>query len=115
MSDDEIKVQVGKRVREIRSEKGLTQHDLAEKCGFTFSYIGGLERAEKNITLINLFKVAKALDVGMYQFFLHTDKFEELPDDKVLIQEIATLLEDQDPQTILMARDVLKAILKHTK
>jgi transcriptional regulator with XRE-family HTH domain len=112
MSDDEIKEKLGKRVREIRTEKGLTQHALAEKCGFTYSYIGGLERAEKNITLLNLYKVAMALDVGMYQFFLHSDNYK---DSDLLIQEIVTLLEKHDPQTIEIARDVLDAMLKHMK
>jgi len=72
----EILVQVGKRIRELRKARGLSQHALAEKCGFTFSYIGGVERAEKNISLINLSKITDALEVGVHQFFIYSHRYE---------------------------------------
>jgi len=40
----EVLAQVGKTIRQIRLSKGLSQQRLAEMCGFTFSYIGGVER-----------------------------------------------------------------------
>ena len=50
-------------VREKRESKGLTQEELAFRAGLHRTYIGMIERAEKNITLINIYKIAKALDV----------------------------------------------------
>lgn len=53
----------GKTVREIRISKNLSQEDLAFKAGLHRTYIGMIERAEKNITLINIEKIASALEV----------------------------------------------------
>lgn len=51
----------GKKVREERLKLGLSQEELASKAGVHRTYIGMIERAEKNITLENIEKVAKAL------------------------------------------------------
>lgn len=62
---------VGLRIRDLRKAKGLSQEQLGEKAGFHYSYIGGIERAEKNISLMNLAKVAEALDVHVYELFVY--------------------------------------------
>lgn len=54
--------QFGKRVREERLKQNLSQEKLAEKAKVHRTYIGMIERAEKNITLTNMEKIAKALD-----------------------------------------------------
>jgi transcriptional regulator with XRE-family HTH domain len=53
----------GQKVREERQKQGLSQEDLAEKAGVHRTYIGMIERAEKNITLINIEKIANALGI----------------------------------------------------
>lgn len=60
-----ILVNFGERVREIRKEKALSQEELAHKANLHRTYIGMIERAEKNITLINIEKIANALDVNI--------------------------------------------------
>ncbi|HEY6187444.1 MAG TPA: helix-turn-helix transcriptional regulator [Pyrinomonadaceae bacterium] len=55
----------GERVREERLKQGLSQEGLAEKAGVHRTYIGMIERAEKNITLTNIEKIAKALDIDI--------------------------------------------------
>jgi transcriptional regulator with XRE-family HTH domain len=60
-----ILVYFGQRVREIRKEKGLSQEELAHKADLHRTYIGMIERAEKNITLINIEKIANALEVNI--------------------------------------------------
>lgn len=55
----------GGRVREERLRRGLSQEGLAEKAGVHRTYIGMIERAEKNITLTNIEKIAKALGVDI--------------------------------------------------
>lgn len=61
----EILEKFGKRVRDERLKQGLSQEQLAEKAGLHRTYIGMIERAEKNITLINIEKVAKALEISV--------------------------------------------------
>ena len=55
----------GENVRKIRREKGLSQEELAFKANLHRTYIGMIERAEKNITLINIEKIANALEVNI--------------------------------------------------
>lgn len=61
----QILIKFGERVREKRLEQGLSQEELAVKAGVHRTYIGMIERAEKNITLSNVEKVAKALDISI--------------------------------------------------
>ncbi len=59
----EILILFGKRVREVRMQKGLSQEQLASIADVHRTYIGMIERAEKNITLLNIEKIANALDI----------------------------------------------------
>lgn len=59
----------GARVRELRSAKGLTQEELADASGLDRSYVGSLERGERNVSLRNIEKIAKALDVPIGSLF----------------------------------------------
>lgn len=60
-----ILIRFGDSVREIRKEKGLSQEELAHKADLHRTYIGMIERAEKNITLVNIEKIANALEVSL--------------------------------------------------
>ena len=66
-SKQNILIEFGERVRKIRKEKGLSQEELAYKADLHRTYIGMIERAEKNITLINIEKIANALEVEVKQ------------------------------------------------
>ncbi len=63
ISKKEILIKFGERVREIRKEKGLSQEELSFNADLHRTYIGMIERAEKNITLVNIEKIANALEV----------------------------------------------------
>lgn len=65
MKKSEINIKIGNKIREIRQSKGLSQEQLAEIAEVHRTYIGMIERAEKNITLVSLEKIAKALDIGI--------------------------------------------------
>lgn len=51
----------GKRIRQLRLAKDLTQEGLAERAGLHPTYIGGIERGERNLGFDNLLKLARAL------------------------------------------------------
>lgn len=66
----EILIKFGKRVREERDKLGLSQEELATRAGVHRTYIGMIERAEKNITLENIQKVCKALGLKISDLFV---------------------------------------------
>jgi transcriptional regulator with XRE-family HTH domain len=53
---------VGRNVKRIRLERGLTQEQFAERSGFTQQYISDLERGRRNPTVVTLFELSQALD-----------------------------------------------------
>jgi transcriptional regulator with XRE-family HTH domain len=59
----------GERLKELRGKKNFTQEDLADKVGVDRSYMGFLERGEKNPTLRNLVRIAKAFDISLSELF----------------------------------------------
>ena len=63
----DILVKFGNKVREERLKRNLSQEKLAEIIGIHRTYIGMIERAEKNITLSNIEKISKALDLPVYK------------------------------------------------
>ena len=65
MNSESIIVRFGKNVQRIRKEKKISQEKLAEYAGLHRTYIGMIERFERNITLINAEKVAHALGVNV--------------------------------------------------
>jgi len=61
----DISVTFGKNVKKIRTDKGMSQGDLAKILGVHPTYISGIERGVRNMALKNIEKLAKALGVGI--------------------------------------------------
>lgn len=59
----------GQKIREHRKSIGLSQEELAELAGFHRTYIGMIERGEKNISLMNIHKIARALNIEIKELF----------------------------------------------
>ena len=73
-SKKKILIKFGEKVRDIRKEKGLSQEQLAFKADLHRTYIGMIERAEKNITLVNIEKIANALTISINDLFNYDKK-----------------------------------------
>lgn len=63
--DKDINVLFGQRVRQLRLQKGMSQEDLGYEAGLHRTYIGQIERAEKNVSLRNIEKIARELGVDI--------------------------------------------------
>jgi transcriptional regulator with XRE-family HTH domain len=67
--ESQIQEHFGERVRELRKQKSLSQEALALACDLDRTYIGGVERGERNISIINIYKIAEALGVDAKELF----------------------------------------------
>ena len=66
---EDILIKFGERVRDLRKKQGISQEQLAHIADLHRTYIGMIERAEKNITLVNICKIAFALNVDIKELF----------------------------------------------
>lgn len=66
---DNILVEFGAKVRLARTNKQISQEKLGELSGLHRTYIGMIERGEKNITLLNIQKISQALELPISHFF----------------------------------------------
>ena len=64
-----VLIEFGNRIRKLRKLENISQEELADRAGLHRTYIGMIERAEKNITLINIEKLAIGLNVALIDFF----------------------------------------------
>ena len=69
MEKEPILKAFGQRVQELRKKRNLSQEQLADLAGVHRTYIGMIERAEKNITLCNIERIAKALKLDIKDLF----------------------------------------------
>ena len=66
---DDIRVRFGKAIRQKRRKLGVSQEAFADMCGLDRSYIGGIERGERNVALVNIEKIARALRLPLNELF----------------------------------------------
>ena len=67
MSDSDVLTRFGERVRKLRKKQGFSQEDFAQECGLDRTYMGGIERGERNLALKNIEKIANALGLSIAQ------------------------------------------------
>ena len=61
----EILLKFGNRIRELRKAKGLSQEAFSSLCGLDRTYISGIERGVRNVSMLNIQLIAKALDISL--------------------------------------------------
>ena len=65
----EIKSKIGNRIKELREQKEMSQKDLSYSADLDRSYIASVENGKRNISIVNIEKVAIALEVSLKEFF----------------------------------------------
>lgn len=65
---------LGHRIRRHREESGWTQEELGEKCELHRTFIGSVERGERNVSILNLRQIAKALRVPLAELVVRAGK-----------------------------------------
>ena len=65
MADKQLLQHFGTRIRELRTERGLSQEQLADETGFHRTYIGMVERGERNLSLLNVAVFARVFEISL--------------------------------------------------
>ena len=65
----EVKLKIGQRIKELREKKGMSQKDLAYAADLDRSYIASIENGQRNVSIVNIEKIAIALNVTLKEFF----------------------------------------------
>lgn len=69
MKNEDIRIKVGKRIKELRNNLKISQEDFAILADLNRTYITSLERGQRNISLINLDKISSVFNMTLKQFF----------------------------------------------
>jgi transcriptional regulator with XRE-family HTH domain len=66
---EDIRVRFGKAVRARRRKLKLSQEEFADMCGLDRTYIGGIERGERNLGLVNIERIARTFRISLSELF----------------------------------------------
>jgi transcriptional regulator with XRE-family HTH domain len=66
---EDVRVRFGKALRTRRQKLGVSQEEFADRCGLDRTYVGGIERGERNVALVNIEKIARAFRIPLSELF----------------------------------------------
>ena len=72
----DVKLKIGQRIKELREKAGMSQKDLAYAADLDRSYIASIENGQRNVSIVNIEKIANALNVTLKEFF-NDNEFEK--------------------------------------
>jgi transcriptional regulator with XRE-family HTH domain len=77
MNYRELQVSLGRAIRDLRSGRGYSQESFANAVGLHRTYIGGIERGERNVSLRNLARIADTLEIPLSQMLAMAENYLE--------------------------------------
>lgn len=105
----DIKVLFGRRIKELRKNRGLSQEELAERADMSSKYISRIEMGQSFPSIETLAKLANALNVELKDFFEFAHK---TPSQKELKEILNSLLKETDEEKVRLIVKVARAIVK---
>lgn len=111
---ERLRIKIGNRIRELRKGQGLTQEELGERADLHNTYIGAIERGERNLSLDSIEKITNGLNIEIKELF--TFPPTTLPSQyEIIISEIIELIKKGDNKTIEIISKALKEVLEGQK
>lgn len=104
---DNIRLLTGERIRILRKERGWSQEELGEKADLHHTYVGAVERGEKNASIDTLDKIAEALGVEMIDLFTLARKQESIDS---LRSHVIEEVRESSPGTLKLIADLITAL-----
>lgn len=65
----DIKGKIGNKIRKLRHQRNFSQEQFANLCGLDRTYIAGIEQGKRNVSIINIEKIAKAFEISLSELF----------------------------------------------
>jgi transcriptional regulator with XRE-family HTH domain len=69
----DVRQLLGKRIRDLREAKNMSQKDLSYTADLDRSYIAGIENGQRNVSIVNIHKISQALECSLQEFFNSDD------------------------------------------
>ncbi len=102
MDINEVRKELGSKLKEIRKIKGFTQEVLAEKANLNYKYLGELERGKVNVSLDSLLRISQALEINMGDLFRRKEE--------TILQIIFSKMSSQDFELLKKSSKLLNII-----
>ncbi|CAH1208197.1 hypothetical protein PAECIP111891_03174 [Paenibacillus allorhizoplanae] len=112
-----LKFEIGKQIKALRTAKKLTQTQLGEMAELPYTYIGGIERGERNLSIDTLEKIILALDVSPIEVFRFIEINGQQPENNDKDEELynfMALMSSNSYEDIKFFHKLAADILKHT-
>lgn len=103
--------EIGLRIRKYRKELKLTQEQLSQKCGLHSTYIGQIERGEKNPSIESIFKICKALSLNVTTLFEKVGEFENGGEEERIPAQIYNLAETLPKEQQAQMLTIMKLVI----
>lgn len=104
--------ELGERLRAYRTQRGWSQEELAERANLHTTYIGQLERGEKNATIESISKVAAALNISLSKLF---ENISLAPSEKDIPSRCYDLIQKQPLRDQKLLLDILDTVVAYKK
>ncbi|MGG4409445.1 helix-turn-helix transcriptional regulator [Niallia taxi] len=102
---------IGERIKYFRLNKGYTQEKLAEIANIHSAYIGGVERAERNISLGTLNKITQALEIDAKDLFKPISETEQIINKDVLLTTHMNLLSSRSQEELILIHELVSNLV----
>ena len=103
----DVKTLIGNRIRQLRKERGLSQEKLGYESGLHYTHIGSIERGEKNWSIDTLIKIAKGLNVDLFDLLKVPIP---LPNAKNIKKALIKEIDKSSPEIIMILSDLLSKL-----
>ena len=104
---EDIKISLGKRIRDLRKQREFSQEELGGKAGLHFTYIGAIERGEKSCSIVTLEKISKGLGINIRDLFNIPSHESDI---NKLKKEIQEKISESSPQVLVALREMIRLL-----
>lgn len=73
MEPNELIEEIGNTIRRLRAARGFSQEAFAQEAKLNRAYMGGVERGQRNVGVVNLYRIAEALDMSLSELFAEVE------------------------------------------